>query len=235
MKKQLLTILLVAVSTLIMAQKGTMSPDLGNYVPSSRDNEFVCMPNAVFSQVAPALYDLYYCQVGQSYGWYLAADDYTASAPFTTLRIWGGDFYGCPLSATEPFDIKIWDGEPWDTGNLIYSATVNGTTSLIGLNLVSTDIYQIDLNLGTSITQLNGWIGVTRNNATCNSGFAWAFFNSGIGNSVINNGAWYSGASDMMMCLGNEAMPETPISNWALLIGLGLIVTFTIIRFRKIS
>jgi len=218
-------------ATLVMAQKAPMTPDLGNYVPSTRDNEYICAPNTVFSQVAPALVNLFYCQAGYTY--FLCADDYTASAPFSTLRIWGGDYYSCSLAPTESFDIKIWDGEPWNTGTLVYSATVNGTTSLIGVNAGSTDIYQIDINLGTSINQLNGWIGVTRNGASCNSGFAWAMFNYPGGNSIISDGTWYTGGSDMMFCLGNAAMPETPISNWALLIGLGLIVTFTIIRFRK--
>jgi len=32
-----------------------------------------------------------------------------------------------------------------------------------------------------------------------------------------------------------EEAPPVPISNWALLIGLGLIIAFTVIRFRRIS
>lgn len=31
------------------------------------------------------------------------------------------------------------------------------------------------------------------------------------------------------------ALPEAPISNWALLIGIGLILTFAVIRFRKMN
>jgi hypothetical protein len=34
---------------------------------------------------------------------------------------------------------------------------------------------------------------------------------------------------------GMEELPPVPISNWALFIGLGLIITFTVIRFRRIS
>jgi hypothetical protein len=232
MKKSLLSIVLVVMASMVMAQKAPMSPNLGNYVPSARDNEYQCMPGSVFSQVNPSLATLFYCQAG--YPYFRAADDYTATAPFSSLRIWGGDFYGCSLGPVESFDIKIWDGEPWASGNLIYSATLNGTTSTIGFNILSTDVYQIDFDLGSTITQLNGWIGVTRNNASCDQGFAWACYNyNTTGNSIIYDGSWYSAYSDMMFCLGEAVPQEVPVSNWALFIGLGLIIMFTVIRFRK--
>jgi hypothetical protein len=232
MKKNLLFLSLVMTFSVIIAQDKPRTPNLGNYTPSSRDNEYVCMPDAVYSQVYPSLENLYYCQ--NDYTWYMAADDYSASAPFSTLRIWGGDFYSCSLAPTESFDIKIWDDAPWDSGNLIYSQTISGTTTFIGVNIGATDIYQVDFDLGTTITQLTGWIGVTRNNASCSEGFAWAFGNWYSGNSVIFDGSWYAGESDMMMCLGNTTPTEVPVSNWALFIGLGLILAFAVIRFRRV-
>jgi len=32
----------------------------------------------------------------------------------------------------------------------------------------------------------------------------------------------------------NPPDPEVPVSNWALFIGIGLILVFTVVRFRKI-
>jgi len=193
------------------------------------------MSNPDFSQVFPTFSSAWYCQWG--YPFSIAADDYSASGLFSTIRIWGGDFYGCTLAPTEMFKVFIWDGKPGSGGNLVYSSPLPGTTTPIGVYFGSTPIYQIDINFGTNINLFNGWIGITRIGASCwtgyDFGFAWLFDNYGAGNSIqYYNGTWLDSGTDTFFCLGGGE-PEVPISNRALFIGIGLIVVFAVVRFRK--
>ena len=40
--------------------------------------------------------------------------------------------------------------------------------------------------------------------------------------------------NDFAFCLGGSGVPQTPVSNWALIIGIILIGTFVIVRFRRL-
>lgn len=43
-------------------------------------------------------------------------------------------------------------------------------------------------------------------------------------------------ADNVAFCLSGPNEPEpVPLSNWALFIGIGLILVFTVVRFRKIA
>lgn len=230
MKKLLLTILSLALTVSIMAQQAPASARKGTLPPPGRDNEFVCQAGSVFSQVYPVHDNGIYCQAG--YGYYLVADNYSATAPFSTFRFWGGDYYGCTLAPTEPFTVIIYNGDPSAGGTPVFTSTLPGTVTPIGvISFGNTPLYQIDINLGTTITQLNGWIGVTRINPSCDVAFGWT--SDLAGNSLSYDGTWVSTESNLMFCLGggNE---EVPVSDWALYIGLGLILVFTVVRFRKI-
>ncbi len=232
MKRLVLGVFIAALTTGVMAQQYPTVAFNGKDQPVTRADEFVCPPNPVFSQVFPTVEDGEYCQLG--YFYYIVADDYAATGPFSTMRFWGGDFYGCSLAPTEMFDIKIWNGDPSAGGTLVNSFTLAGTVTPTTVILGSTAIYQIDIDFGTSITQLNGWIGITRNGATCSNGFAWA--TSGSGNSMsFGGGAWAPVDDALVFCLGGGGITETPISNWALFIGIGLILAFAVIRFRRVS
>ncbi len=231
MKKLLVTLCIIAMASVIMAQKVPFSASDGSSLPASRDNEFVCPPGSVFSQVAPTHDNAFFCQLG--YFYYIATDDYIASGPFSTMRFWGGDYWGCSLAPTEMFDVFIYNGNPASGGNLIYSSTLAGITTPIGvISFGGTPLYQIDINFGTTITQLNGWIAITRTGATCSSGFAWASFGQDTGNAMSYYTYWEPNYGNLFFCLGGGEV--VPVSNWALFIGLGLILVFTIVRFRKL-
>jgi hypothetical protein len=237
MKKLLMTLFITALASMIMAQQFAPSPSGGSAPPPGRDNEFFCEPNSVFSQVFPTFTSGYYCQSG--YNFNLAADDYSALGPFSTMRFWGGDFYGCSMAPTEVFDIFIWDGKPGSGGNLVNTFTLAGTVTPISVIFIGTQMYQIDIDLGTTVNQLNGWIGITRMGASCDPylsdyGFAWLFDNNNTGNSIQYYGTWIDRAANHLFCLGAEKEQQAiPISNWALFIGIGLILVFAVVRFRK--
>jgi hypothetical protein len=234
MKKTLLVSGMVFIVSMLMAQQNLSDPARGAALPASRDYVYLCMENPVFSQVFPSSYTGHWCQYG-GYVQTVVADDYSASGPFSSFRIWGGDYYSCPLAPTEEFDIFIWDGSPFLGGNLVHSFTLQGTTTSTGIVNVSTSIYQIDFDFGIPINLLNGWIGITRKGATCSEGFAWAFDDYDTGNSVQKNydGSWQVRNTNLFFCLGGTT-GVVPISNWALFIGIGLILVFALVRFRKL-
>ncbi|NTV85031.1 MAG: hypothetical protein HGA23_12150 [Bacteroidales bacterium] len=236
MRKLFLTMSILVMTTVIMAQQFPLGPIGKNTPDPGRNNEFFCMPNAVFSQVFPTYSGAFYCQSG--YTFYRAADNYMATGPFSTLRFWGADFYGCTLAPTEMFDIFIWNGDPRNGGTLIHSFSLPVNTMPIGVSWIGTQFYQIDIDFGTAINQSQGWIGITRTGPSCyqgtDFGFAWAC--SGNGNAMSYNSDWLANGSNLMFCLGAaEPVEEVPISNWALFIGIGLILVSAVIRFRRIS
>jgi hypothetical protein len=235
MKKLVLGLFFVALITSVMAQQFPTGASNGKTQPATRDNEFICLPNPVFSQVYPTLDNGIFCQLG--YYYYIAADNYSATGPFSTMRFWGGVFYGCTMAPTEMFDIKIWNGDPNAGGTLVNSFTKPGTVTPTTVNFIGTPFYQIDIDFGTSITQLNGWIGITRNGTSCDPvhGFGWASFGAD-GNSIsFGGGSWALVDANLEFCLGGGGQAETPISNWALFIGIGLILAFAVVRFRRVS
>jgi hypothetical protein len=234
MKRIILTLSILAMTTVIMAQQFPLGPIGNNTQDPERSNEFFCMPNSVFSQVFPTYTGAFYCQNGYEY--YRVADNYMATGPFTAIRFWGADFYGCHLEPTEMFDIFIWDNNPQSGGTLIHSFSLPGTTMPIGVSWIGTQFYQVDIDFGTTISQSQGWIGITRPGPSCYQGsdFGFAWVSAGNGNSMSYNGSWISTGSNLMFCLkGIEPVPDVPISNWALFIGIGLILVAAIVRFRR--
>lgn len=235
MRKLFLTTCISILTSLIMAQQFPFGPSGENAPPAAdRANEFICMPNSAFSQVYPTFSGAFYCQSG--YVFYRAADNYIATAPFSTLRFWGADFYGCSLSPAEMFDVFIWDNNPKFGGNLVHSFTLQGTTMPIAASWIETQFFQVDIDFGTTINQTEGWIGITRTGQSCYTGtdfgFAWASYGSG--NSISYNGSWTTTGSNLMFCLGTaEPQPEVPLSNWALFIGIGMILVAALVRFRR--
>lgn len=59
----------------------------------------------------------------------------------------------------------------------------------------------------------------------------WLTSSDGDGSIYFTEGFTYD--SDLAFCLGG-GVPQTPLSNWALIIGVILIGTFVIVRFRRL-
>ena len=145
-------------ATATLAQTAKPSISAGeDPIPLSKS--YSCPDGSVFSQVPPTADNGYICQEG--YDFYLVATNYSATGPFTNFRFWGLDAYGCTLDATEEFEVIIWDGDPLDGGIIVFQETLNGTTTDTGETAFSSPVYQIDIDLGTAITQLSGYIGIT--------------------------------------------------------------------------
>ena len=81
MKKITFLVIALISSVMLYAQQYPVSAAKGNATPGgTRDNEFQCLPNSVFSQIYPTYNNNYFCD--NTYGLTMVADDYVATGPF---------------------------------------------------------------------------------------------------------------------------------------------------------
>lgn len=199
-----------------------------------RSDIYNCPDESVYGVVSQVIETGYFCQAGYAYT--IVAVPYSASGTFQHLRLWGIDFLGCTMLTNEDFEVFIWDADPSAGGKLIFNQVLSANlTDLQVFNAVS-NTYQIDIALNTLVSQLDGWIGVKRLNPSCDMAFAWLAFNAGTGGPSLQfndvDQAWEDAGSDFLICLSNQ-IPPVPLSNWALYLGILLMVTFVVIRFRR--
>jgi hypothetical protein len=196
----------------------------------SRDVTLECMANPVFSQLP----DYFNGRTADDLTGFSMADDYSASGNFSAIRIFGGNYFEGPIYPTETYTVEFYDGPPNAGGNLIHTFVKTAVPVPLGLVFNGTDRYYVDIDLGQDITMLSGWINLYRNSTDATYRFSWLTGSSG--NAIqydFNQMTWSEPGEAVLFCLGS---PEAvPVSNWAILIGLGLILTFVVIRYRFFS
>jgi len=201
----------------------------------NRDAEYGCLPNSLFSQLPSPLLGVWFGD--NTYGFSSIADDYTVSGPFNSMRFWGNNYVGCPAGNTQDFIIKFYErntGDPAIPGPEVNS--FNLTVIPQPINLLYGEDYQVDVIFPSQVNLLDGWVSLTRINPGDACIFGW--YGNQPGNSASFNNAdqiWQSSEGTLAFCIGGEGVPETPVSNWALIIGIILIGTFVIFRFRRIA
>ena len=226
MKKITLTLIMLCMAFMAFTQVAMFEAPQGG---SSRfTHDFTCMPDYVYSQIPSNLNAGIYCDVNYTYT--KVAADYTASASFNSMKFWGHHV----THPVESFLIEFYNGIPGQAGtSVIQSINIDITPVATGYNSDSGfPVFEFNAFFST-ITQLTGWVSISRTNVPATDTFTWTG-NSGTGNSLSYNqgtGVWDANYTEPAFCLGNAG--TIPVSNWALIIGLGLIVTFTIIRLRK--
>jgi hypothetical protein len=201
----------------------------------NRDAEYGCLPNSLFSQLPSPLLGVWFGD--DSYEYSVIADDYTVSGPFTTMRFWGNNYSGCPAGSSQAFTIKFYQRNavnPAIPGPEVNS--FNLTVIPQPINLLYGPDYQVDVVFPSQVNLLDGWVSLMRINPGDGCIFGW-YGNTG-GNSASFNHfdqTWAPSEGILAFCLGGEGVPETPVSNWALIIGIILIGTFVIFRFRRMA
>ena len=228
-------VLTMAVSMLTLtAQKSPMFVKADGGM--NRDAEYGCLPNSVFSQLPASLSTGWYADNGVAFT--RVADDYTVTGPFSSMRFWGVNHPGCPAGTTQDFIIKFYQRNP---GNLsIPGVEVNSFTITIvpqPIVLSFGNDYMIDLTFNVPVTLLDGWVSITRINPGDGCYFVWLGDEDAGGNSETYydpEQRWIGSNGMLAFCLGGDLPPQTPVSNWALIIGMMLIGTFVIVRFRKL-
>lgn len=234
MKRLTLLLVILMSGSLLFGQQARFSGGDGKAM-ANRDFVFQCYDNSVFSQFDATFDDGYYCDV--SYAWTKVADDYVATAPFSAMRLWGFDLYGCAPGTSETYTIEFYNGNPSSGGVLVNTFTKTITPLPVGVFVPwggsSTEMYQIDIEFGTEVTLLNGWVSVSRVVSTDGCNFAWTA-NDNIGNGMsYGYGSWQVTSAKLFFCFGSTF--EVPISTWALVIGIALIAVTAFVRFRRIS
>lgn len=234
-----MTLLLMA----ILMSLGIMAQDLpyinvnGDVPANSKDNEFVCGPNSVFSQLYPTYNTGYFAEGTQQYS--RVADDYTSTSSFNGIRFWGVNYCGGSINPNEIFNIKFYDRntiDPTIPGAEVNSFTVAATITDMGLSApwCNSPIYQVDIDFGATVSVLDGWVSVTRQNVADGMTFAVLSNGDGTGNECSYDSfsdIWIpSGDGNMMFCF--EDTPPVPLSNWALIMSMILISGFIVIRTR---
>ncbi len=191
MKKMILFLFAISITTAAIAQADLL-PGITDKNPVRHG--FSCPEGSVFSQVPAAYNTAFLCQNDKDF--YLVATNFTATSPFSSFRFWGidqlfivGNPLDCILDATESFDVFIWDGDPADEGELIFSEELIGTTVETGEIYTATgvQIYQVDIDLGTVIDIESGYIGITRKNHPPCYGFFWIADGDGGGDRISFN------------------------------------------------
>ncbi len=228
MKKLLKHFSLIAAFLAIAFSAEAQDPWYDYIGGDSRDvHNFTCMTGSVFDQI-PTDYNIgVYCDA--SYTVTKVADDYTATSSFSQMRVWG--VYD--VKPVETFLIEFYDGPPDAIGTSVIH-TFNVSTNPIPTPYLRNGsvIHEINIDFGTSITQLTGWVSISRTTLPYVSEFAWIGNSSG-GNSksyFIGGSTWQSNTVDQFFCFGGT--PPIPVSNWAIILGVLLIGTFIVVRYR---
>jgi hypothetical protein len=197
---------------------------------ANRDAGYYCLPNSLFSQLPSPFESGWYGDDGFVYT--RIADDYTVTGPFAAMRLWGANAHNCPPGETVNFVVKFYErnaGDPSIPGTEVNSFSMTIVPEPISLYF-GVD-YQIDLNFPTPVTLLDGWVSVTRVNPGDGCRFVW--LGGYGGNSASYSDGWYPSGGNLSFCLGGAPIPETPVSDWALVIGFVLIATFILVRYKR--
>jgi hypothetical protein len=233
MKKYILLFIVTLVSGLsATAQQAPMGAS-GSGSPG-RAGEFSCPGNSIFSQIP---YSTPYTWFGDdTYSYTRIADDFTVTDPIGAMRFWGVNYFTCPTGSSVDFIIKFYQRnlvDPTIPGNEVASFNVTAVPQPVNIaEWPSSYPYQIDVTFPGGVTLTDGWISITRTNATDGCTFGWMGTLPETGNSASYNGTWVVSGGILAFCLSPS--PIIPVSNWAIFAGLLLIGTFIVIRYRRI-
>jgi hypothetical protein len=157
--------------------------------------------------------------------------------PVYKISWWMLEFY--PV-ANLSFDIGIYDNNVDQPGAEIASYTNVAFTAVnTGELSYGYPVYEYSFTFPSPVTIPAGaWIGIRdlpddTNLPNFGHHHYWASSADGDNSHWLGEGS--SDIEDLAFCLTGETAPppEVPVSNWALFIGLGLILVFTVVRFRK--
>jgi hypothetical protein len=229
--KRILSISMLLMATLIAFGQQTPNNEIIDNSGAREVNDFTCDPGAVFSQQPPTWDVAAYGDASSLFT--KCAEDYIATDPFNCMTFWAIN----AVYPTETFLIEFFDGDPRNPATiLVHSFNVSADAINTGYIFGSSqDIYEFNISFGTDVSLLNGWVSISRTTVPVTIDFAWLGEN-GSGNCIqfdSGQGIWLQNDNTNLFCLWNYQ--EIPIANWALFIGIGLIITFTIIRYRRLT
>ena len=249
MKKiQLSILLLIGIflsTSLASFSQETQTPasigEQGIIMPPNRAGEFDCPVNSIFSQPPVSWANAYFSDEGTTNHSQNIFDLFSGlTENIAGITFWGilSDGSGCYPGGPVDFDIAFYQDNAGSVGTLVQSFTISVTPTVTGSIFCGSQILKFDVTLPSSVSLSNGWASVVRKNpgnlpcsfawlntTTGDNSFAW---NQSGGSYNYQTGTGYNAS----FCLTGSTAP-VPLSNWAIYIGIFLIASFIVFRFRK--
>ncbi len=233
----LTTFLFLSLSSIGQEAERPLSIGEGKLITSDRDGELDCPANSIFSQSPVSSTNGYFSDEGTFGGSQNEFDlFYGLTEDITGITFWGTMYDGsdCYTPGPMDFEISFYQDNAGAIGSLVQTFVVTVTPSETGSLLVGTSLLRFDVTLPSSISLASGWVSTVKQNpgnAVCT--FAWANTTTGDNSHAYNQygGIYNYPDENLSFCLTGN--PPVPISNWAIIIGIFLIGTFMIIRFRR--
>lgn len=185
-----------------------------------------CPPGTLYSHTFNNL-DGYTSWTGSSY----TVFDQLESTPAAAINeiTFFGVFYGVP---GRNFQISFYNDNAGLPGGPIASYTPFIAGTFTGVIWYDYEIYSYSYTLPAPLNLVGGnWVSVRADGSDY---WYWLTASGGDGCLYQQNGMGFTCAEgDVAFCLSGSAV--TPVSDWALFIGIGLILVFAIVRFRKMA
>jgi hypothetical protein len=227
--KKLLTILLIALFAAgSVSGQTAKSISKSNGTPSREVTDLICPTGSIYSQLPDGI------QAWSSSGGFYFCDNVIVApgAPVTSITFWmlEGTIYN-PLNV----DIHFRQNAGGIPGPVIASfpglwltGVPTGETYYGIAAIAYTYILPVPVTLAAG-----DWVGIADYPDEIGiHHHYWLTSSDGDGSMYFTEGNQYY--YDLSFCLGGGGIPETPVSNWALIIGVILIGTFVIVRFRRL-
>ena len=222
------------------------SSEQGSFLSPGRDiGGLECLPNSLYSQ-APVNSDNGYFSDDETTFWNQTIFD---SYSGVTEVIGGITFWGqavdypslgdCYTPGADTFDIIFYQDDAGTVGASVKSYTVIVTPTVTGANVGPLSILRFDVTFPSPLYLENGWVSIVKKNpANEDCLFAWVNTTTGddvIGytNNLTGGQIYYSSGVNVSFCLVEGTPPPVPISNWAIILGVLLIGTFIVVRYRR--
>lgn len=242
MKKFTLVLgLMLSASVVSFGQKTLQPASIGKsnaVIMPNRAGELDCPVNSIFSQPPVNVVNAYFSD--QSTNWSnqrMFENFYGLTSPIGGITFWGILYNGgnCYSGGSDNFVVTLYQDNAGAVGSQVLSFPIALTPTVTGSFVSDSPLLRYDLALPSSVTLTSGWLMIYRenpSNTTC--AFAWATTIAGDGLLGFNqSGGPINYFNDNVAFCLQGGVPDVPISNWALFIGLGMILVFTVIRFRK--
>jgi hypothetical protein len=219
--------------------KGPRSTGIGKIlIMHGRAGELDCSVNSIFSQPPVDMYNGYFSD--ESTAWSeqkLFENFYGLTSPIGGITFWGILFNGgdCYSGGSDDFIVTFYQDNAGTVGTMVQSFSFSATPIVTGSILAGAQLLKYDLTIPSNVSLATGWVMVYRlNPGNTNCVFAWANTTTGDNNIGYNQlgGDINYFADNLAFCLTGPT-ESVPLSNWALIIGIGLILTFAVVRFRK--
>jgi hypothetical protein len=134
------------------------------------------------------------------------------------------------------FDIKFYQDNAGNPGTEVASFTKTISRIATGETIAGYDIYNYHTELGSAVSLSEGWVSIegVSTGAPSDCWFLWLETSNGTVNAKQFDGTTLNILGHpLSLCLGKYIPPSIPLAPWAIILGIGLIGGFLIIRNRK--